>query len=35
MKQVGGLGLVDPEEALSALAAKWIIRGLTPGTAPL
>jgi hypothetical protein len=35
VKQVGGLGLVDPEEALLALAAKWIIRGLTPGTAPL
>jgi hypothetical protein len=34
-KNVGGLGLVDPEEALSALTAKWIIRVLTPGIAPL
>lgn len=35
MKNVGGLELVDPEEALFALAAKWIIRALTLGIALL
>jgi hypothetical protein len=34
-KHVGGLGLIDPEEAILALVAKWIIRVITPGSAPL
>ena len=34
-KSIGGFNLVDPEEALHALAAKWVLKALTPGNAPL
>jgi hypothetical protein len=27
----GGLGIVDPEQALTALLSKWVIRALQPG----
>lgn len=34
-KSKGGLGLLDPEEVLHALMAKWILRALIPGNSNL
>lgn len=34
-KTHGGLGLIDPDDALSALLSKWVIKGLEPGSSPL
>jgi len=34
-KQIGGLDLVDPEEALHALMAKWILKAMLPGSSNL
>lgn len=34
-KKVGGLGIVNPENALIALMSKWVIKALTPGIPPL
>jgi hypothetical protein len=34
-KQKGGLNLIDLEEALDALSAKWVIKALTPGESNL
>jgi hypothetical protein len=35
VKEVGGLNLIDPEEALVALSSKWVLRVLEPGTSAL
>jgi hypothetical protein len=32
-RRVGGLDIVDPEDALATLAAKWILKALAPGNA--
>ena len=29
-KKVGGLGILDPNEALEALFAKWVVKALLP-----
>lgn len=34
-KEVGGLGLIDPQEALLSLTNKWIVKALIPGNTPL
>ena len=34
-KSIGGLNLVDPEEALRALMAKWVLKALGPGDSNL
>jgi hypothetical protein len=34
-RQQGGLSLIDPEVALQALLAKWIVKALLPGTSHL
>lgn len=34
-KSQGGLGLIDPKDALTALMSKWVIKGLEPGSSPL
>ncbi|KAG0623283.1 hypothetical protein M758_3G162400 [Ceratodon purpureus] len=34
-KATGGLGIVDPDEALVALMGKWVLKGLEPGISPL
>jgi hypothetical protein len=34
-KSVGGLNLIDAEEAMQALLAKWIIKALGPGESNL
>lgn len=34
-KKFGGLGLLDAEEAMNALMAKWLLRALLPGSSNL
>lgn len=34
-KLVGGLGLIDPQEALTSLTNKWIVKAMVPGNSPL
>lgn len=34
-KGAGGLGIIDHDEALTALMGKWILKALVPGTPPL
>lgn len=34
-KAAGGLGLIDPEDALTALLSKWIVKGVEHGSSPL
>ena len=34
-KSHGGIGLIDPDEALTALTYKWIVCALEPGTSTL
>lgn len=34
-KRVGGLGIIDPEESLTALMGKWVIKALVPDTSSL
>jgi hypothetical protein len=34
-KSHGGIGLIDPNEALTALTCKWIVHALEPGTSAL
>jgi hypothetical protein len=35
MKSHGGIGLIDPDEALTTLTNKWIVRAMDPGTSTL
>jgi hypothetical protein len=32
-RRIGGLDIVDPEDAFTALASKWILKALAPGNA--
>ena len=34
-RDVGGLNLINPEEAMHALLSKWIIKALEPGCSSL